>query len=392
MIFPLIIGILILGVIIFAHELGHFISAKKLKIGVDEFGLGFPPRIFGIQKKLGRWKIIRGNKESGDDKATIYSLNWIPFGGFVKIKGSAGEEKEEARYAEDDSFEKQKIWKRFIVLSAGVFANLVIAAIFLAIGFMAGLPTVVDDGFDQSRVIDPQVQIVQIQEGSAAEIAGLEVGDVVLKMDENEFVNHEALVAYEEDKAGQEVELTYSRLGQENITKLTLMSQEETGKGIMGAGLVNTGRVAYPWYTSLWLGLKSTVILTGKIIVAFALLIKGLIVGQSGVAESVAGPIGIAVLTKSFTEMGFVYLMQFAALISINLAIFNFLPFPALDGGRVLFLFIEKFRGGKKVSYKVEGIIHTVGFAILVMLLLVVSVRDVFSFSDSISGFINNIF
>jgi len=243
------------------------------------------------------------------------------------------------------------------------------------------LPTAIGD--DNSNVIDPQIQVYEVKDGMPASEAGMKTGDVILSIDENYFTNYTDLVAYQEDKAGQEVVVKVSRFAEEININLTLTTNEENGSGIMGATLVNTGKVSYPWYTSIWYGIKSTIILTGKILVAFYLLIKGLIIGQSQVAADIAGPIGIAVLTKSFADMGFVYLLQFAALLSINLAIFNFLPLPALDGGRIIFLFIEKFRGGKKVSRKVEGMIHTVGFLVLIGLLVLVSIRDVFKFSSS---------
>ena len=398
MLLAIIAFIVILGIFIFVHESGHFISAKRLGVSVDEFGFGFPPRILGFQrnKETGKWIFIRGKKEPKEGTGTIYSLNWLPFGGFVKIKGSAGEGGDdivdEETLKAKDSFFAQKVWKRAVILSAGVAFNFISAAIILAIGFMIGLPTALDDSIDPADVREPQIQIYQVAEGTPAQKAGMSIGDIILGMDGNDFTKNQELIDYEKDLAGQEIELTVLKKGEEQTLTLTLMADEETGNGIMGAVLIDIGRVSYPWYTSLWLGIKNTVYLTGQIIMALALLIKGLVVGQSQVAADIAGPIGIAVITKQFTQMGFVYLLQFAAFLSINLAILNFLPIPALDGGRVLFLIIEKFRRGKRVSYKTEGLIHMVGFVLLILLLVFVSVRDVFKFSDNILNFFKNLF
>ena len=399
MLLSIIALILILGVAIYVHELGHFVAAKRLGVAVDEFGFGFPPRIVGIYKnKQGKWKLLKGRKEPKDkmESTTIYSINWIPFGGFVKIKGSAGEgddkKMDENSLKEKDSFFAQKAWKRAIIISAGVVCNIIIAAIILAVGFMIGLPTVVDETTDPTKMSDPQIQVYEVVEGSVSEGAGLELGDIILAMNGEEFTQKQALIDFEADKANQEIILTISRIGEVQDLTFTLDENPDTGVGVMGASLVDIAKVKYPWYQALWLGLKSTIILTGKIIVAIVLLIKGLIVGQSQVAADVAGPVGIAILTNQFTQMGFVYLLQFAALLSINLAIFNFLPLPALDGGRIIFIILEKFRRGKKVSFKVEGLIHTVGFSLLLLLLVFVSIRDVFKFSDSILGFFKNLF
>lgn len=133
--------------------------------------------------------------------------------------------------------------------------------------------------------------------------------------------------------------------------------------------------VRYPWYLAIWEGIKMTFLITWAIIIAFYDLIKNLIIGH-GMNAELAGPIGIAAMTGQFARLGLVRLMQFVAMLSINLAILNFLPFPALDGGRVLFLFIEKIKG-KPVNREVEGIIHTIGFALLMALVVLVTYKDI---------------
>jgi regulator of sigma E protease len=163
-----------------------------------------------------------------------------------------------------------------------------------------------------------------------------------------------------------------------------------TGKGGVGIALSETGIVRYPWYLAIWQGFKMTFILIWAIITAFYELIKGLIYGH-GVSADLAGPVGIATITGEVARMGFVYLMQFTALLSINLAVINFFPFPALDGGRFLFLIIEKIKRAP-VKRELENLIHNIGFALLMILVLVVTFRDVAKFSGAFSNIWNKLF
>ncbi|MBU2229537.1 RIP metalloprotease RseP [Patescibacteria group bacterium] len=363
----ILILVVVLGLIIFVHEAGHYFAAKKLGASVEEFGFGFPPRIVGIKRK-----------------GTIYSINWIPFGGFVKIKGETGDHRADA-----DSFSYQKIWKRAVILSSGVFMNFVLAVVLLSIGFFIGLPSVVTDDIPKDRMHDEKIQVLSVLEESPAFEAGFEVGDNILSIDGNEFPTVDDLIAYTTPRLNETVHIETSR-GKEMIPyDLTLKDLQETGEAKMGAGLVETAIVSYPWYEAIYQGIKASISVTWQILMAFYELLKNLIVAQT-VPADISGPIGIAVMTSRVAKLGFIYLLQFTALLSINLMILNFLPFPALDGGRVLFLLIEKLRG-KPVGQKVESMIHTVGFFILIGLVVLVSVRDVSRFKDSIFGFMKNL-
>lgn len=362
MFLTIIVFVLILGLLVFVHELGHFVAARKNGVKVEEFGFGFPPRIFGIKK--------------GE---TIYSINWIPLGGFVKIKGEDGENKED-----EDSFSHKKIWRRAVILAAGVFMNFVLAAVLLSIGFMVGLPQVINGENGYAKVRDARVQVVQILEGTPAAEADVLVGDTILEIDGRKVEDVEEMQNYLAGKIDAPVKFLLERDSQKIDKEMSPTFLIETGRGGIGVGLLKTGIVSYPWYLSLWKGAESAVLFTGEVAVAFYELIKNLIVTQK-VSVDLSGPVGIAVLTGQVARMGIIYLLQFTALLSINLAVINFLPFPALDGGRLLFLLIEKIRR-KPISQKIENLVHNIGFGLLMLLVLLVTYRDVIKFSDKFVG------
>lgn len=368
MILTILIFALVLGLIVLVHEFGHFITAKKFGMRVEEFGIGFPPKIFGWRK--------------GE---TLYTLNLIPVGGFVRIKGEDG-----SADSERDSFSGRHIWQRLVVLAAGVTMNVLLAMLLLSIGFGVGMPTVINEDTKAPHVSNEKVQIVNIGESSPATEAGLESGDEITAIDGQAVTSIEEIEAYNKSRLGQSVEITFRRDDATLTTNLTLADVDQSGVGKMGVSLVKTGVVRYLWYEAIWLGITNTFGFLWAIIVAFATLIKNIFVGQP-VGSDVTGPIGIAVLTGEVARLGVIYLLQFTALLSLNLAIINFIPFPALDGGRALFVIIEKIRG-KKINHAVESIIHNVGFTLLMLLIALVTVRDITKFSGNIFGFFKNIF
>jgi regulator of sigma E protease len=377
--------IAVLSLLVFVHELGHFWTAKKFGLIPKEFGFGFPPRAFGYYKdKEGKWKKVKGKKEVKDAAGTIYSINWILLGGFVML----GED--DIPGDNPNHFNNQPIWKRFIILSAGVSMNIFLAVILISVGLMIGLPQVTDgEDIDKAIVSNEKIQILEVLDNSPAQEAGLKTGDIILGVDNNKFVRTEALQDYIKDKNGQEVSYLILR-GQEeinlNITPVVNEEIREEGKAGIGIAIVTTGLVKYPWYYAIWEGIKNTFILTWTILVAFFDLIVGIFSGK-GVGADIAGPVGIASLTGQVARMGFVYVLQFTALLSINLAILNFLPFPALDGGRVVFLLIEKIKGSP-VKKEVEALIHNTGFALLMLLVLIVTIKDL----SGLGGYFMNIF
>ncbi len=372
--FTIIIFILILGLLIFVHELGHFLTAIRNGVKADEFGFGFPPRIIGFVKdeKTGKYKIVPGNKEL-ESKNTIYSLNWIPLGGFVKIKGESGENKD------SDSLVSKSAWIKTKILSAGVLMNFILAWFLLTVVFIIGAPESIDDSVVAHNA---KVQIAQVVPGTPAEKMGILIGDTILKIENSEKMSKvkyikDAQEIINESK-GEEIILTIDR-GSE-ILKLKGVPRKEypDNQGSLGISLARTTVKSYPWYESLGRGLTAVGNMIYMIFATMVAFVGSLFSGKK-MAMDVAGPVGIAFMTKQVTALGLVYLLQFTAILSINLGIINALPFPALDGGRIFFILIEKIKGSP-VNQKVEQIMHTLGFFLLITLMVVVTFRDFIRF------------
>ncbi|HBU27649.1 TPA: RIP metalloprotease RseP [Candidatus Uhrbacteria bacterium] len=351
--------IAVLAVLVLAHELGHFAVAKWSGMRVDEFGIGFPPKLFGVKR--------------GD---TEYTVNLIPLGGFVKIHGESGEERGDPR-----SFASKPLFKRFLVLIAGVSMNVLLAWVLLSIGFMTGLPTAIDGGdFTGGDVRDEQVQITYVLPGSPADTVGLVLGDRVLSVNGQSAIDADqtrSLIGLAQD--GEELEIAIARNGQTDPILVTVApTQIEEGLIAIGTQLTTVGFVSFPPHLALVHGATSTANMVALTARGFWDLIGRLISGQ-GLGMDVSGPVGIAVLTGEVADMGFVYLLNFAAVLSVNLAILNILPFPALDGGRVFFLLIELVRR-KPVTPKIEASVHAAGFALLMILVVLVTYKDILRF------------
>lgn len=358
MILTIIVFILILGILIFAHEFGHYISAKKAGIRVDEFGFGFPPRIFAFKK--------------GE---TTYSLNLIPVGGFVKI---FGEERGEKKSTSKRAFYNKPAWQRAIILFAGVFMNLLVAAIFLSIVHGIGVPSFVEKG-QQANYRNIQIQIVEVAKNSPAEEAGIKIGDAIFALSFNQesvqVTEVEDVQNFIAGHIGEELNFTLKR-GDETLQKVMIpRSNPPEGEGATGIAMSKTGLISYPWYKAIIKGFETAGKLLVTMISLFYLLIKTLILKGTMIGE-IAGPVGIAALTSQMVQLGWVYVLQFTAILSINLAIINFLPFPALDGGRLLFLLIEKIKG-KPIKFKTERLANSIGFAFLILLIIVITFRDI---------------
>ncbi len=371
-IITIIIFFLVLSLLVLVHEAGHFWTARRFGIKVDEFGLGLPPRVFGFKKVNGKWKYV-GAKENSPETFdhTVYSLNWIPVGGFVKIKGENGEEADSA-----DSFGSKAIWKRCVILVAGVTMNVVLCVFLLSLGFGLGMPTAIDSTshFDYGAIVSQSsVKVMEVIKDMPAATAGIQQGDTLLSVGDQKVSSIEGLQQYLADKNNQQLKLTWEHNNKVLTAEVTI--KENNGKPGIGVALAELSTVRYPWYLAVWEGIKATYFWFISIVVAFAMIIKNLFIGKPAGVD-VAGPVGIAVMTGQAAKLGFVYLLQFMALLSLNLAIINILPFPALDGGRVLFLVIEKIRG-KAIKQKWENLAHNIGFILLMVLVVLVTFKDV---------------
>jgi regulator of sigma E protease len=397
MLFTIIIFIIVLSVLVFVHELGHFGVARKMGVKVEEFGFGLPPRACGILrfhsesgdsgKKKERWKFFLGehipNIEGMVPDDTIYSINWLPLGGFCKIKGENGDGE-----TDRDSFVSKKIWQRIAIISAGVIMNIILAMVIFSVGYMVGLPQSVDDGDSQKYIYGQKIMVAQVVSGTPAEKAGLKVEDAILSINGQEFQRDKDLQDYVATRAGETLDYKVEREGK--TLDFQVVPEEKNGKGQIGVAIVNSGLVRYPWYLAIGKGITTSLTLLWVIIVAFYELLKNLIFGH-GVSADISGPVGIATMTGQYAHMGMIYLAQFVALLSLNLAVVNFLPLPALDGGRIIFLLIEKFRGSP-VKREVEAAVHNLGFIALLLLVLVITVNDVSRFTGPIGSFLLGIF
>ena len=399
--------ILILGLLVVAHEFGHFITARKSGMKVFEFGFGFPPRVAGFYKDPETKKIVwilgngkkKGQKEEqkstlantvgGEEReeeypSTLWSLNLLPLGGFVKIKGENGEDGKD-----NDSFGFQKAWKKIVVLAAGVVMNVILAIVILSIGFMIGLPTDLSEGIDSQAIVveQPSVIVQQVEDNSPAKIAGIEFGDKILRIgsadmtwfeNENlvgEEINSQKLIEYVNTHSSEEMSLVIKRSEENVVIKMTPEMIKNADSPKLGIALADAGVIRYPWYLAIYKGFIATFIVLINIFVGFYFLLKNLILGH-GLVFDIAGPVGIASLVGQSAKLGFNYLLNITAMLSLSLAAINILPIPALDGGRIVFVILEKILK-KPVPMKYEQIAHTIGFLLLMTLIVVVTWRDV---------------
>jgi regulator of sigma E protease len=366
----ILIFVIILGLLVFVHELGHFIMAKRAGMGVEEFGFGFPPRMIGFK---------RGE--------TIYSINWIPLGGFVKILGENGDS------AEPQAFGSKNFWPRFSVLIAGVTMNVMFAWLLITIGMTSGLPTIIGEGeqISQSAHVGPaQVSVVEVSDNTPAAAAGVKVGDSIYKINDTAITSIDQAQSLTKNNGDKPVVYEFKR-GNSTLTKTLIpRAHPPEGQGPLGVSLSSVAKVSYPWYESIWRGFLTTMTLIWATLSAFGALIMQAVHHQP-VSQALSGPVGIAVLTRDVAQLGLIYLIQFTAVLSINLAIINAVPFPALDGGRILFLIIEKLRG-RKLNQKAESYANAIGFMLLILLMIFVTVKDINHYSDSFKRLFSRIF
>ncbi len=382
--FTIVLFILVLSLVVLVHEAGHFLVAKKSGMKVYEFGWGFPPRAIGWYRDPKTKKIVRvggGNKQNlaevsgGSDTAeefpaTVYSINWLPLGGFVKIKGENGNDQS------PDSFGSKSFWRRLSTIVAGVAMNVVLAAVLLGVGFMIGLPTDMD-GFNDPKAIvveAPAVMIQQISPDSAAAKAGLVVGDKIVTFNGQPVTSADQIISLTKTNGTQPITAGVQGKGKA-LREVTVTPTVVEGSPRLGVMLANAGVVRYPWYIAIYKGAIAAWFGLINIFIAFYLLIKNLILGN-GLLFAVSGPVGVAAAVGESARLGFNYIINTTAMISLSLAAINILPIPALDGGRAFFIIIEKIIG-RKLPAKYEQAIHAIGFVALLALIAVVTWRDI---------------
>lgn len=375
----ILIFIVILFVLVVSHEFGHFIVAKLNNIRVDEFSFGFPPKLFG--KKIGE---------------TTYNINALPFGGYVKI---LGENLDEADMLEvgflnkEGSPEKVELAERSLaykpkyiqalVMLAGVAMNFLVAWLLLSVGFMSGLPSSVDAVPKGAIVQNQALTITSVLPKSPAEKAGIKVGDKIeyldTKIDSTKLLSSnfgtETVQTFIQKHGGEQVNVYVIR-GKEPMQIVVVPEISKQGDNPMiGISMDTIGTLKLPIHKAVWEGLK----LSGNIFVGtmagFYNLIHSAILGKAEMS-SLTGPVGIVGVVGDAAKFGFVYLLSFTALISINLAVINLIPFPALDGGRLLFLLIEKIKGSR-IKPKVANTVNAIGFGLLILLMVIITYHDI---------------
>jgi regulator of sigma E protease len=379
--YEIVVFILVLSFLVLIHELGHYLLARKNKITIKEFGLGYPPRIFKLFTYQG----------------TIFSLNAIPFGGFVQLEGEDGPEDKKQIIANKQHQNKQ--WGPFFTKSmparlqtllAGVFFNFVFGIVAFSIIFTkTGIP----------QELVNQARIYELKEHSPAINAGMQENTNIVgfysEYDQQWVAvdNISAVQNYVDNHLGEEVTVKTTELCQSTICPdkyqqyqvyLRKEAEKSESEGAMGVVFTNVVYEHYPWYSAIIKGVvygfKEAIMLGFLILQALGTLIGDLIHGRS-VAMDVAGPVGIIhqAQTYGFFDGGFLNILSFAALLSINLGIMNLLPIPALDGGRALFILLEKVIAKNKIE-KVANWANYLGFFVLILLMIFVSVNDVIKF------------
>lgn len=331
--------IAVFSLLIIPHELGHFWAAKRSGMQVDKFSLGLGPKLVGFKK--------------GE---TEYSISLFPFGGFVKIRGMEPGERDTPR-----GFHKQPLRNRILVLSAGSITNYLVAILLFSIIFMIGFPTP-----DLKEAV-----IEEVEEDSPAESASLLPGDKILRVNGEKIEGWEEVALAIRKSEGEFLSLEVQR--DEKILSLQVkpVFDSELGRKIIGVTIVpSTVFIRYNPITALLKGGETTFFLTGAILSALG----GMIVGK--VPAQFTGPVGIAQFIGESARMGLIPLLSLVAFLSINLGLFNLFPIPALDGGRLFFLLVEKIRG-RALDLEKEELVHYIGFIILISLILLITYQDV---------------
>lgn len=432
-----IVGLIVLMFLVIAHEFGHFLAARRNGVNVLEFGIGFPPRAIAWIKnpKTGKWhklprkewkseKLSKVVYSDSDDKSLaqkgmIFSINWLPIGGFCQMDGESAADTRAGTFGKANFLAKTKI------LFAGVAMNWLIAFIIFTILAWTGMPEFLDGQFtipDDTRREATPVQVTTVAEGSPAEKAGFKAGDYILSVDGNEFSYAGEITDYNKGHAGGTVTYKISRMGtmcvnqpdcyvepcpcleeeeKKLVMDLTATLNPADSEYLLGVVMTSSQAMSYSTWSAPLVGAGLTLQLTGETFKGVGILISNLVSGtarlfsfnpetrESGqetlseVKDSVSGPVGIiSVLFPSFTSAGPANLGFLTALISVSLACMNVLPIPALDGGRWLLIAIYKVRK-KKLTKETEERIVSRAFIILLALIFIVTVLDIIKLASN---------
>jgi len=340
--------IIVFSAVVLVHELGHFWMARRGDIVVQEFGLGYPPRLKTVA--------VRNGVE--------YTLNAIPVGGFVRLLG-------EEDPSHPGSFASKSAWVRLRTLLAGPVMNLLLAAALFMCAFMLG-----------EQVVEGKVVVYSVAPNSPAEQAGIRAGDVILALEGQPIDNVLELVELTHAFQGREISVSVLRGDEHLLVRLTPRMRPPEGEGAMGITIgmqegYQVKTVHHPPWEAAWLGVRevwATILLT---IAGFVQMFRGAIS-----PKELTGPVGIFQISGMVAQTGLVNLIRFTGFLSVNLCILNLLPIPGLDGGRIALILLEKIRGGRRMAPQQESLINFLGLVLIMAFLLIVSYFDILRISS----------
>ena len=380
------IFLIVLAVLIFVHELGHFLFAKIFGIRVDAFKIGFGPKIFAWTPK----------KKDGSKGETEYGLNLIPFGGYVKIFGENPDAESILGVDHKRSMVHKKKWQQIIVLIGGVTFNFIFAAI-LYIGLFSHGVTATADGFPKytQYFSNERIMVTDVMPGSPADKAGLKVGDVIwrvslesqTKVQEVPYIGNvvppaqtiEDIQKFIRDSNGAPLIVDYidvtNGIRTPSAGLSAVKNSSSSSSYLIGIAMSDVADMKLPFFTALYEGAHYTVDSFGQTVVGLYAFVTQIFHGKADFSQ-VTGPVGIAGIVGDAARLGFTYLLMITALISINLAVINLIPFPALDGGRVLFIIIEAVIR-RPIPPKYANGVNIVGFGLLMLLMVVITYKDI---------------
>lgn len=351
----IIMGIVLFILLVVFHEYGHFIAAKKSGVEVEEFGLGFPPRITTLAKKNG----------------TEYTLNWLPFGGFVKLKGETDDA------TAPGSFGAASLSKKTLIIAAGVLMNWLAAIIIFTVVALIGMPKLVDNQFtvkNDAKVVRQQVFAGEVEPHSPASMIGIKAFDRIVKVNDRVVTSKEELHDLTQKFANKKVTITFSRDGVVQTKQVLLRSDPKNGN--LGVAPGEDTLIRYSWSAPI-VGVGTTVQLTGMTFQGLASTVSNVFHGQGQKAsENVIGPVGIVILLKNLARQGLVFVLFLIGIISLSLAVMNTLPIPALDGGRLFIILLFRVLN-KPLTKDLEEKINGAGMLALLALITLITVIDI---------------
>ena len=378
----LILGLFLFFMLVVLHEYGHFLVAKRNGVEVEEFGVGFPPKLFGKTLGKGIFK-------------SYYTVNLLPLGGFVRLKG------ENDAATEKGSLGAASTNAKLRIMLAGVAVNFVAALIFFTIVAWVGMPQIVPNQFtvaSDSKVIRQDVFAAKVTTGSPADQAGIKAGSEIVSINNQPVTGGDSLVQATKANAGQAVPVTYVQNGQEQTSQIMLLSQQEVQQSIDNGspkGYLGVVPRDYTLLQSTWsapvvavgVSAQFTVLTLKALANALVSLAKAFVnlitfnandakKDAAKASENVAGPVGIFAILQQNVSLGYQFILFIVGILSLTLAIMNFLPIPALDGGRAFVMMLYKVRK-KPLSAQTEERIHGTGFAILMLLFAVIVIVDI---------------